>query len=65
VQGANAYGSWGSTSVSPATMGQVQSDSAARAAGTQRTNTYNRVRNSGASGTSSYRPSGGGSGRRK
>jgi hypothetical protein len=43
-----------------ATMSQVQSDSAARASGTQRTNTY-----SGGGGGSSYRPSGGGGGRRR
>jgi hypothetical protein len=47
------------SSATSSTMSQVQSDSAARAAGTQRTNTY-----SGGGGGSSYRPSGGG-GRRK
>ena len=47
------------TSVSPATIGQVQSDSAARAAGTQRTNTYSRLRSSGAAGASSDHPKSG------
>jgi hypothetical protein len=43
-----------------ATMSQVQSDSAARASGAQRTNTY-----SGGGGGRSYHPSGGGGGRRR
>jgi hypothetical protein len=51
----------------PNTMSQVQSDSAARAAGTQRTNTYSGMKGGGAaSGASSYHPSGsGGGGRRR
>jgi hypothetical protein len=43
---------------SPATMGQLQSDAAARTSGAERTNTSSR-------GGGSYRPGGGGSGRRK
>jgi hypothetical protein len=47
-------------SANSATMSRVQSDAAARAQGAQRTNTYSRGGDGG-----SYRPSGGGGGRRR
>jgi hypothetical protein len=53
------------SAASAGTMGQVQSDAAARSSGAQRTNAYSGVRSSGGSGASSYRPSGGGGGRRR
>jgi hypothetical protein len=64
-QQAQTQASARASGASSATMSQVQSDSAARASGTQRTNTYSGMKSSGASGASSYRPSGGGGGRRR